>query len=119
MAGNHRSALSTSWVGMRMGIDPFRVNAMRRAGELYAVRKPGSQDWLFPTWQFGPDWKPLASVQRILRAARDAGYDDSRLEELFNRRVGIVGARRSLVDVLLDGDEATVLAEIERSRVAG
>jgi hypothetical protein len=119
MAADDRGALSTSWVGMRMGVDPVRVNAMRRAGELYAVREPGSQDWLFPAWQFGPDWKPLPSVQRVLRAARDAGYDDSRVEELFNRRVGMVGGRRSLVDVLLGGDEAAVLAEIERTRAAG
>jgi hypothetical protein len=114
MANGDRHALSASWLGMRMGVDPVRVNVMRRGGELYAIRQPGSQDWLFPTWQFGPDWKPLSSVQRVLRAAKEAGYDDRRLDELFNRRVGIVGGRRILVDVLLSGDEATVLAEIER-----
>jgi hypothetical protein len=114
MNDDDQRALSTSWVGMRMGIDPVRINAMRRAGELYGVRRPGSQEWYFPAWQFGPDWKPLPSIQRVLRAAREAGYDEVRLVALFNRRVGIVGGRRRLVDVLLDGDEATVLAEIER-----
>ena len=107
-------ALSTSWVGMRMGIDPVRVEVMRRGGELYAFRRPGSQEWLFPAWQFGPDWQPLPAVQRALRAAREAGLDEAELDEILHRRVGVVGSRRQLLDVLADGDDAPVLAAIER-----
>ena len=107
-------ALSTSWVGMRLGIDPVRVNAMRRAGELFAVRRPGSQEWRYPAWQFGPGWKPLPFVESVVKAAREAGLDERRLHELLNRRVGMVGESRRLLDLLLEGDEERVLAEIRR-----
>lgn len=116
MDDDRRQAMSTSWVGTRLGIDPVKVNAMRRAGEFHAVREPGSVEWRFPAWQFGPDGKPLPAVQRVLRAARDAGLDPEQLEELLGRRVGVVGAPRRLVDLLVEGDEAAVLTEIERRR---
>jgi len=105
-------ALSTSWVGMRMGVDPVLVNAMRRAGELYAVRRPGSQEWLYPAWQFGSDWKPRPDVQRVLRAAHEAGLDEAGLDEVLNRRVGVVGSPRRLLDLLVEGDAEPVLAAI-------
>ena len=100
---------------MRLGIDPVRVNAMRRAGELYAVRRPGSQEYRFPAWQFGPELKLRPSVERVLAAAREAGIDEPALEELLNRRVGVVGTKRRLLDVLVDGDEGPVLEEIRRA----
>src|SRR5262245_40368991 len=99
---------------MRLGIDPVRVNVMRRAGEFYAVRRPGSQEYRFPAWQFGPDMKLQPSVERVLAAAREAGIDEPALEQLLNRRVGVVGAKRRLLDVLADGDEGPVLDEIRR-----
>jgi hypothetical protein len=100
---------------MRLGIDPVRINAMRRAGELYAVRRPGSQEYRFPAWQFGPDLKLRPSVERVLAAAREAGIDEPALEELLNRRVGVVGTKRRLLDVLVDGDVGPVLEEIRRA----
>ena len=112
MNDDRPGAMSTSWVGMRLGIDPVRVNAMRRAGELYAVRPTGSQEWLYPAWQFGPDWKPLPPVQRALKAAKEAGLGERELESLLNRRVGMVRGNRRLRDLLLEGDEERVLAEI-------
>jgi hypothetical protein len=114
MEDEAKHALSTSWVGMRMGIDPVRVEMMRRAGELYAFRRPGSQEWLFPAWQFGPDWQPLPAVQRVLGAARQAGLDEAELDEILHRRVGVVGSRRQLLDVLAEGDDRPVLAAIEQ-----
>jgi hypothetical protein len=113
---NGELALSTSWVGMRMGIDPVLVNAQRRAGELYAFRRPGSQEWLYPAWQFGPDWTPLPAVRRVLSAARAAGLDSGALHELLYRRVGVVGERRRLLDVLREGNDEPVLAAIKRAR---
>jgi hypothetical protein len=112
MDTDREHALSTSWVGMRMGVDPVLVNAMRRAGELYAVREPGSQEWRYPAWQFGPDWKPRPGVQRVLRAAREAGLDEAALDEILNRRVGVVGSPRRLLDLLVEGDAEPVLAAI-------
>ena len=115
MATDVELGLSTSWIGMRLGIDPVRVNAMRRAGELYAVRRPGSQEYRFPAWQFGPDMKLRPSVERVLAAAREAGIDEPTLEKLLNRKVGVVGAKRRLLDVLVEGDEGPVLDEIRRA----
>jgi len=117
MENDAEHALSTSWVGMRMGIDPLLVNAMRRDGELYAFRRPGSQEWLYPAWQFGPDWKPRPGVQRAVGAAKAAGLDEAALAELLNRRVGVVGSPRRLLDLLVEGDDEPLLAEI-RSRTA-
>jgi hypothetical protein len=116
MANGTNRAMSTSWVATRLGIDPVRVNAMRRAGELLAVRRRGSFEWLYPAWQFDSEGEPLPAVQRVVRAARDAKLDENELAALLDQRVGIVGSDRRLLDVLRDGDEETVLAAIRRSR---
>ena len=52
---------------------------MRRAGELVAVRPAGSQEWLFPAWQFGPDGQVRPEVARVLEAARKHGLRPERL----------------------------------------
>jgi hypothetical protein len=109
-------ALSTSWVGMRTGVDPVLVNARRRAGELYAFRRPGSTEWLYPSWQFGADWEPLPSVRRMLNAAREAGLGSEALYELLHRRVGVVGDRRRLLDLVREGNDQPIVAEIKRAR---
>jgi len=118
MANGANRAMSTSWLATRLGIDPVRVNAMRRAGELFAVRPGGSFEWMYPAWQFDPDGRPLPAVARVIRAAREAKLDEDQLAALLDQRVGIVGSGRRLLDVLREGDEATVLAAIRQSRHA-
>lgn len=108
LSGN---ALSTAWLGARLGIGGTRVEMMRRAGELFGVRPPGAREYLYPAWQFGRDGKPLAVVPRLLAAAKAEGIDELRLHELLSMRVGLAGSRR-LADVARDGDEEHVLRVI-------
>ena len=110
-------ALSTSWLGARLGIGATRVDMMRRAGELFAIRPPGAHEYLYPSWQFGPDGKPLAIVPRLLAAARSAGIGELRLHELMSMRVGLA-SRRRLCDIARDGDEEHVLGVIRSAALA-
>ena len=87
------NAFTTSWLAARLGADPARIEARRRARELFAVPTAGGLDHLFPAWQFGPDGEPLSSVEPLLAAAREAGMDDSQLYAFLNRRAGVGGPR--------------------------
>ena len=113
-------SLSTSWLAKRRGDDPARIDLMRRRRELLGVRPPGTQDYLYPAWQFGRDGQPLPGMRRVLEAAAAAGIDDMQLYELMNRSVGLGGGRR-LADVLRDGGDDHVVAAIaaSRARAAG
>lgn len=102
------SALTTSWLAAKLGTQSGRIDAMRRAGELYAVRRPGEQDYRFPAWQFDENGRPLPVVERLMRTAREAGLDEQQLEAVLNRRAGLVGGRR-LVDLIRSGAEEHVL----------
>lgn len=110
-------ALSTSWLSARLGIDPLRLHALRRAGELVAYRRTGSQEYLFPAWQFDDEWRPRPVIRRLVAAARDAGIEDERLLELLNARVGIGGGER-LSDLVRSGDEERVLAVLRAAQPA-
>jgi hypothetical protein len=101
-------ALTTSWLAAKLGTQSGRIDAMRRAGRLYAVRRPGEPDWLYPSWQFDDDGRPLPFVERLMRTAREAGLDHDQLEAVLNRRAGLVGGRR-LVDLIRSGAEEHVL----------
>jgi hypothetical protein len=58
MAPSDQPALSRSWLAVRLGTQPAMVDAMRRSGQLIGV--PGDNGEIsFPSWQFGPDGKPL------------------------------------------------------------
>jgi hypothetical protein len=104
-------ALSASWLSTKWGVDTVKINAMRRAGELVAVRPAGSQEWRFPAWQFGPDGRVRPEVARMLEAARERGLRPEKLSELLERRSGMTGGGR-LRDDLLDGRIEHVLATI-------
>jgi hypothetical protein len=108
-------ALTTSWLAARTGVDPVRLHALRRSGRLLAYRAPGSQEYLFPPWQFDEAWRPLPVVERLTAAARDAGIGEVRLLELLRSRVGIGGSER-LVDLLRSGEEEQLVAAVRAAR---
>jgi hypothetical protein len=106
------NALTTSWLAAKLGTQSARIDAMRRAGELYGVRKPGTQEYLYPAWQFDENGRPLPFVERLVRTAREAGLDEDQLAAVLNRRAGLVGGRR-LVDLIRAGVEEHVLDVVE------
>lgn len=109
-----RESLSGSWLSTRLGVGTQRLDAMRRAGELLGVRRPGGQDYLYPSWQFAPDGKPLPVIPDLIRTARGAGMSDERLYEVLAARAGISGEER-LADALRQGRDAYVLSVVRSS----
>jgi hypothetical protein len=108
----YADCLTGSWLAERLGVDPLRIEALRRAGELIAVREAEDRDWHYPAWQFD-DWKPRRGVARIVAAAREAGIDERRLHELMTGRLGLTGHRR-LADLLVEGRDDEVVEAIRR-----
>jgi hypothetical protein len=106
--------LTESWLAVRLAVDPVRLDAMRRAGELIAVREPGSTEWLYPAWQFSGS-KPRRVVPRITSAAREAGIDESRLYAVLTAPMGLRGDRR-LVDLILEGRDEEVVEAVRSER---
>jgi hypothetical protein len=90
-----------TWLAARLSIDPARIDAMRRDGELIAVREPGSTTWLYPPWQF-EGRNPLSSIPRIVRAARETGIDESRLFTILTARRGL-GHSGRVYELLREG----------------
>lgn len=108
----YADCLPGTWLAERVATSPAHVDAMRRDGELIAVRRPGSQEWLYPAWQF-ESWRPRPGVSRVVAAARQAGIDDARLYELLTAPLGMTGPRRGrLVDLLTEGREDEVIAVV-------
>jgi hypothetical protein len=110
----YADSLTGSWLAERLGVDPLRIEAMRRAGELIAVHEPGSPDWHYPAWQFEA-WKPRRGIPRIVAAAREAGLDETRLYEVLTSPLGLMGDGR-LADLLVEGRDDEVVAAV---RAAG
>jgi hypothetical protein len=110
--------LSASWLSARLAVDVARIDAMRRAGELIAVRPEGSTVWLYPAWQFAGD-APRPAVRRILAAAREAGLDERRLYDVLTLPLGL-GARadgaRRLADLVVAGQDDQVVAAVRSAR---
>jgi hypothetical protein len=111
----HSSALAATWLAERLAVDPARIDAMRRGGELIAVREPGSAEWLYPAWQFDRG-RPRPGVTRIVQAAREARLDESRLYELLTTPLGLRRDGRALADLLVEGRDDEVVAAV---RAAG
>jgi hypothetical protein len=108
--------IAATWLAARMGVDPMRIDAMRRAGELIAVREPGSTEWRYPAWQF-EGGRPRRDVARITGEARAAGIDEARLYDLLTAPMGLGGNdRRTLADLLLEGRADEVVASIRAAR---
>lgn len=105
-----------TWLAARLAVDPATIEAMRRSGELIAVREPGSIEWRYPAWQFDHG-EPRRGVARVVAAAREAGIDDARLYEVLTAPLGLrESGRKRLVDLLLEGREDEVVAAIRAAR---
>ena len=107
-------SLSGSWLSTRLGVGTHRLDAMRRAGELLGVPRPGGHDFLYPGWQFTPDGKPRPVIAQLVKAARGAGMSDQRLYEVLAARTGISGDAR-LADALREGRDDYVLSVVRTS----
>jgi hypothetical protein len=113
-AAAYGDCLTASWLSDRLGVDTARIDRMRRAGELIAVRSPSDGNWLYPGWQFA-DGKPRPVVARLLTAARDRGLSEQRLYDMLTMRAGLgraaVGGQR-LVDLVASGEDDQVVAAV-------
>jgi hypothetical protein len=107
----YSTAVPATWLAERLAIDPARIDALRRAGELIAVREPGSLAWRYPAWQFDSG-RPRPFVARIVAAARESGVDESRLYDLLTTPLGLRDGGRRLVDLLLEGRDDEVVAAV-------
>jgi hypothetical protein len=110
----YADSLSGTWLAERLAVDPLKIEAMRRDGELIAVREPGSVDWHYPAWQF-ESWRPRRGVVRIVAAAREAGLDETRLYDVMTAPLGLMGSGK-LADLLVEGRDDEVIAAV---RAAG
>lgn len=111
-ADAYPGTLPATWLAARWAVDPARVDAMRRDGELVAVRVPESSEWRYPAWQFA-DGKPRVGIARVVAAARESKLDDARLYELLTTPLGLGrGERRRLCDLVVEGRIDDVVAAI-------
>jgi hypothetical protein len=106
-------ALSQSWLASRLGTQPAKIAAMRRAGQLIGIPAEDGTV-LYPSWQFGSDSKPLPVVPRLRVAAERAGIDERRLNELLTMRSGLTSSHR-LADALGTAADDEIVAAIERA----
>ena len=104
------NSFTASWLAARLGADPARIEARRRAGELFGVPTDGGFDYIYPAWQFGPDGEPIRAVEQLLAAAREAGMDDSQLNAFLNRRAGVGGPR--MWELVRDGRTDYVISSL-------
>ena len=65
--------LSASWLASRFAIEPFKLEAMRRDGEVIAFRPAGSREHYYPLWQFDEEGQPLPIVPRLVQEAPRPG----------------------------------------------
>lgn len=110
----YEDCLSESWLAARLSVDPVELEAMRREGELIAVRKPGTTEWLYPAWQYSGR-TPRGVIPRLVRAAQESGLDETRLYEVLTAPLGL-GGRRRLADLVVEGRDDEV---VEAVRGAG
>ncbi|HEY7148666.1 MAG TPA: hypothetical protein VH420_04390 [Gaiellaceae bacterium] len=107
--------LSASWLASRFAIEPFKLEAMRRDGEVIAFRPAGSREHYYPLWQFDDEGNVLPIVPRLVREARERGLRGNRLYEVLSARAGLGGDRR-LADSIRDGRVDHVLDTIRSAR---
>jgi len=111
----YAQTLPATWLAARMAVDPAYIDGMRRAGELIAVREPGTSEWRYPAWQF-EHGEPRSSVARIVATARSNGIDDATLFDVLTAPLGLRDEGRSLVDLLHEGRDDEVVAAVRSAR---
>jgi hypothetical protein len=94
----YKDCMGGTWLAVSLGVDPRRIDAMRRAGELIAVRRPGSTEWLYPSWQIA-NGRVRDIVPQIVAAGRDRGLDEGGLYAALTARRGMAGDS-SLADLI-------------------
>ena len=99
--------MPATWFAERLAVDPGMIEAMRRGGELIAVRNPGSTDWFYPSWQLR-DGRPLHGIPRVVRAAREARLEEGQLYTILTARRGLHGEGH-VYELLRDGREDEVV----------
>jgi hypothetical protein len=102
--------LTGSWLAARLGTQAGRITAMRRAGELYGVRRGTTQEYVYPAWQFDRFGRVRPIVPRLLAAAREAGVREHELRPLLERRLGLVGGGRRIAELVREGEDEQALA---------
>ena len=107
----YSETLPATWLAERAAVDPAKIDALRRAGELIAVREPGSTEWRYPAWQFD-NGQPRTGIARVVAAARDCGLDDAKLYAALTSPLGLRDQGRTLVDLLLEGREDEVVTAV-------
>jgi hypothetical protein len=107
---SYSDCLTASWLAERLAVDPARIEAMRRSGELIAVRAESETAWLYPAWQLSGR-EPRKVIPRIVAAAAEAGLDDARLQRVLTAPLGL-GGRRRLVDLVVEGRDEEVVQAI-------
>jgi hypothetical protein len=107
--------LSASWLASRFAIEPFKLEAMRRDGELIAFRPAGAREHYYPLWQFDDEGNPLPIVRRLVVEGPERGLRENRLYEVLSARAGLGGDRR-LADSLREGRVDHVLDAIRSAR---
>ena len=95
-----RESLSGARLADRFALQPAQIDALRRSGDLLAVRNRG--EYYYPAWQFNGGGKALPQVQALVRTARANGMSDEALCELLMRRVGMTHSR--VIDLVRAGD---------------
>ena len=105
------TTLSASWLAVRQGADPIRIERRRRAGELLAVRDKGGGEWRYPMWQFDDEGEVRPAVQKLLEVAREQHIPPAELGRLLDRKVGLIGGK-TVRDLLMNGGSEHALAEI-------
>jgi hypothetical protein len=100
-------SLPATWLAQRLGIDPGMIDAMRRGGELIAVREAGSTDWYYPSWQL-ENGRPLSCVPRVVRAAREARIDEAKLYTILTARRGL-HAEGQVYELMREGRDDEVV----------
>lgn len=108
-------SLSASWLAVRLGMEPLRLEAMRRAGELIAYRPDGAHEHYYPLWQFDEEWRPLAIIPRLVRESRERGLDENRLYEILAGRSGLSAGGGRLAKSLREGRDEHVLEAVRRA----
>jgi hypothetical protein len=106
------TALNASWLAARQGVDPLRIERRRRAGELLAIRDEARREWRYPMWQFDDQGEVRPAVARLLQLAKENRIPATRIEQLLERKVGLVGGGSTVRELLVNGGAEQALAEV-------